>query len=66
MTPFVAVSGKPNVCRSLLRFRGVGDIKSFVSIRRALGHRFPYLNGLRAAELFAGELFVLSASSYSA
>src|SRR5512147_1349112 len=42
-------------CPNLVGFKdGIGDIESFVSIRRTLGDRFAYLGGLPTAELFAG------------
>jgi 5-dehydro-4-deoxyglucarate dehydratase len=53
-------------CPNLIGFKdGVGDIESFVAIRRRLGDRFAYLGGLPTAELFAGAYQAMGCPVYS-
>jgi 5-dehydro-4-deoxyglucarate dehydratase len=53
-------------CPNLIGFKdGVGDIESFVTIRRRLGDRFAYLGGLPTAELFAGAYRAMGSPVYS-
>jgi 5-dehydro-4-deoxyglucarate dehydratase len=53
-------------CPNLIGFKdGVGDIESFVSIRRRLGDRFAYLGGLPTAEVFAGPYQTMGCPVYS-
>jgi len=53
-------------CPNLIGFKdGLGDIESFVAIRRALGDRFAYLGGLPTAELFAGAYQAMGCPVYS-
>jgi 5-dehydro-4-deoxyglucarate dehydratase len=53
-------------CPNLIGFKdGIGDIESFVSIRRALGDRFAYLGGLPTAEVFAGAYQAMGCPVYS-
>jgi 5-dehydro-4-deoxyglucarate dehydratase len=53
-------------CPNLIGFKdGIGDIESFVSIRRQLGERFAYLGGLPTAELFAGAYLAMGCPVYS-
>ena len=53
-------------CPNLIGFKdGIGDIESFVSIRRQLGDRFAYLGGLPTAELFAGAYQAMGCPVYS-
>jgi 5-dehydro-4-deoxyglucarate dehydratase len=53
-------------CPNLIGFKdGVGDIESFVAIRRRLGDRFAYLGGLPTAELFAGAYQAMDCPVYS-
>ena len=53
-------------CPNLIGFKdGIGDIESFVSIRRQLGERFAYLGGLPTAELFAGAYQAMGCPVYS-
>lgn len=53
-------------CPNLIGFKdGVGDIESFVTIRRRLGDRFAYLGGLPTAELFAGAYRAMGCPVYS-
>jgi 5-dehydro-4-deoxyglucarate dehydratase len=53
-------------CPNLIGFKdGIGDIESFVSIRRQLGERFAYLGGLPTAEVFAGAYLAMGCPVYS-
>jgi 5-dehydro-4-deoxyglucarate dehydratase len=53
-------------CPNLVGFKdGIGDIESFVSIRRQLGDRFAYLGGLPTAEVFAGAYQAMGCPVYS-
>jgi 5-dehydro-4-deoxyglucarate dehydratase len=53
-------------CPNLIGFKdGIGDIESFVAIRRRLGDRFAYLGGLPTAELFAGAYQAMGCPVYS-
>lgn len=53
-------------CTNLIGFKdGIGDIESFVSIRRQLGERFAYLGGLPTAEVFAGAYRAMGCPVYS-
>jgi len=53
-------------CPNLVGFKdGIGDIESFVAIRRTLGDRFAYLGGLPTAELFAGAYQAMGCPVYS-
>ncbi|HEU5295829.1 MAG TPA: 5-dehydro-4-deoxyglucarate dehydratase [Burkholderiaceae bacterium] len=53
-------------CPNLIGFKdGIGDIESFVSIRRRLGERFAYLGGLPTAELYAGAYQAMGCPVYS-
>jgi 5-dehydro-4-deoxyglucarate dehydratase len=53
-------------CPNLIGFKdGVGDIESFVSIRRQLGERFAYMGGLPTAELYAGAYQAMGCAVYS-
>jgi len=53
-------------CPNLIGFKdGIGDIESFVSIRRQLGDRFAYLGGLPTAEVFAGAYLAMGCPVYS-
>jgi len=53
-------------CSNLIGFKdGVGDIESFMTIRRRLGDRFAYLGGLPTAELFAAAYRAMGCPVYS-
>jgi len=53
-------------CPNLVGFKdGIGDIESFVAIRRRLGDRFAYLGGLPTAEVFAGAYLAMGCPVYS-
>jgi 5-dehydro-4-deoxyglucarate dehydratase len=53
-------------CPNLIGFKdGIGDIESFVAIRRRLGDRFAYLGGLPTAEVFAGAYQAMGCPVYS-
>jgi len=53
-------------CPNLIGFKdGVGDIETFVAIRRKLGDRFAYLGGLQTAEIFAGAYQAMGCPVYS-
>jgi 5-dehydro-4-deoxyglucarate dehydratase len=53
-------------CPNLIGFKdGIGDIETFVSIRRRLGDRFAYLGGLPTAEVFAGAYLAMGCPVYS-
>src|SRR5262245_57267508 len=53
-------------CPNLIGFKdGIGEIESFVSIRRRLGERFAYLGGLPTAELYAGAYQAMGCPVYS-
>ncbi|UUZ71443.1 5-dehydro-4-deoxyglucarate dehydratase [Polaromonas sp. P1(28)-8] len=53
-------------CPNLIGFKdGIGDIESFVTIRRKLGDRFAYLGGLPTAEVFAGAYQAMGCPVYS-
>ena len=53
-------------CPNLIGFKdGIGDIESFVAIRRRLGERFAYLGGLPTAELYAGAYRAMGCLVYS-
>ena len=53
-------------CPNLIGFKdGIGDIESFVTIRRRLGERYAYLGGLPTAELFAGPYLAMGCPVYS-
>ena len=53
-------------CPNLIGFKdGIGDIESFVTIRRRLGDRYAYLGGLPTAELFAGAYQAMGCPVYS-
>jgi 5-dehydro-4-deoxyglucarate dehydratase len=53
-------------CPNLIGFKdGIGDIESFVAIRRQLGDRFAYLGGLPTAEVFAGAYQAMGCPVYS-
>ncbi len=53
-------------CPNLIGFKdGLGDIEIFVSIRRRLGERFAWLNGLPTAEVFASAYKAMDCPVYS-
>jgi 5-dehydro-4-deoxyglucarate dehydratase len=53
-------------CPNLIGFKdGIGDIESFVSIRRQLGDRYAWLGGLPTAEVFAGAYLAMGCPVYS-
>lgn len=53
-------------CPNLIGFKdGIGDIESFVAVRRRMGDRFAYLGGLPTAEVFAGAYQAMGCPVYS-